>query len=74
MTPWADAVFAIDRDWWKQYGAEVQGLACERLSMRLNRHGAKPAGIGCVEVNEKESELGREGITSFAFRRYGDQP
>ena len=46
MTPWADAVFAIDRDWWKQYGAEVQGLACERLSMRLNRHGAKPAGIG----------------------------
>jgi len=31
-------------------------------------------GFGCVEVNEKESELGREGITSFAFRRYGDQP
>jgi hypothetical protein len=31
-------------------------------------------GFGCVEVNEKESELGREGITSFAFRRYGGQP
>lgn len=27
-------------------------------------------GFGCVEINEKESELGREGITSFAFRRY----
>ena len=31
-------------------------------------------GFGCVEINEKESELGREGITSFAFRRYGDRP
>ena len=31
-------------------------------------------GFGCVEVNEKESELGREGITSFAFRRYGARP
>lgn len=27
-------------------------------------------GFGCVEINEKESELGREGITSFAFRRF----
>lgn len=27
-------------------------------------------GFGCVEINERESELGREGITSFAFRRY----
>ena len=27
-------------------------------------------GFGCVEINEAESELGREGITSFAFRRY----
>lgn len=26
-------------------------------------------GFGCVEINERESELGREGITSFAFRR-----
>lgn len=26
-------------------------------------------GFGCVEINEKESEIGREGITSFAFRR-----
>ena len=28
------------------------------------------AGFGCVEINDKESELGREGITSFAFRRF----
>jgi hypothetical protein len=27
-------------------------------------------GFGCVEINKRESELGREGITSFAFRRY----
>lgn len=27
-------------------------------------------GFGCVEINEMESELGREGITSFAFRRF----
>ena len=27
-------------------------------------------GFGCVEINEKESELGRDGITSFAFRRF----
>ncbi|HHJ1397650.1 TPA: methyltransferase domain-containing protein [Pseudomonas aeruginosa] len=27
-------------------------------------------GFGCVEINERESELGREGITSFAFRRF----
>ena len=46
MTPWADAVFAIDRDWWKQYGAEAQAYNGERLSIRLNRYGAKPAGIG----------------------------
>ncbi|HBO9015065.1 TPA: class I SAM-dependent methyltransferase [Pseudomonas aeruginosa] len=26
--------------------------------------------FGCVEINERESELGREGITSFAFRRF----
>ncbi len=26
--------------------------------------------FGCVEINELESELGREGITSFAFRRF----
>ncbi|RUF99307.1 methyltransferase domain-containing protein [Pseudomonas aeruginosa] len=25
--------------------------------------------FGCVEINERESDLGREGITSFAFRR-----
>ena len=29
-------------------------------------------GFGCVEVNERESELGREGITSFAFRMFRD--
>lgn len=29
-------------------------------------------GFGCVEINERESELGREGITSFAFRRFRD--
>ena len=46
MTPWADAVFAIDRDWWKQYAAEAERFAGERLSMRLNRYGATPAGIG----------------------------
>ena len=28
--------------------------------------------FGCVEINERESELGREGITSFAFRRFHD--
>jgi len=28
-------------------------------------------GFGCVEINEAESELGREGISSFAFRRFG---
>lgn len=27
-------------------------------------------GFGCVEINERESELGREGITSYAFRRF----
>ena len=27
-------------------------------------------GFGCVEINDSESELGRDGITSFAFRRY----
>ena len=27
-------------------------------------------GFGCVEINERESDLGREGITSFAFRRF----
>ncbi|WP_339521737.1 methyltransferase domain-containing protein [Pseudomonas sp. EA_35y_Pfl2_R111] len=27
-------------------------------------------GFGCVEINKRESELGRDGITSFAFRRY----
>lgn len=27
-------------------------------------------GFGCVEVNEIESDIGREGITSFAFRRF----
>lgn len=27
-------------------------------------------GFGCVEINEAESELGRDGITSFAFRRF----
>lgn len=27
-------------------------------------------GFGCVEINEKESQLGREGIISFAFRRF----
>ncbi|MFU5501148.1 methyltransferase domain-containing protein [Pseudomonas aeruginosa] len=26
--------------------------------------------FGCVEINERESGLGREGITSFAFRRF----
>ncbi|HCR1638124.1 TPA: methyltransferase domain-containing protein [Pseudomonas aeruginosa] len=26
--------------------------------------------FGCVEINERESDLGREGITSFAFRRF----
>ncbi len=26
--------------------------------------------FGCVEINEHESDLGREGITSFAFRRF----
>lgn len=31
-------------------------------------------GFGCVEINEVESDLGREGITSFAFRRYGARP
>lgn len=46
MTPWADAVFAIDRDWWKQYAAEAESFTGERLSMRLNRYGAKAAGIG----------------------------
>ncbi|MCO2196660.1 class I SAM-dependent methyltransferase [Pseudomonas aeruginosa] len=28
--------------------------------------------FGCVEINERESDLGREGITSFAFRRFHD--
>ena len=27
-------------------------------------------GFGCVEINEVESDLGREGISSFAFRRF----
>lgn len=26
--------------------------------------------FGCVEINKRESDLGREGITSFAFRRF----
>ncbi|HBO3174929.1 TPA: methyltransferase domain-containing protein [Pseudomonas aeruginosa] len=26
--------------------------------------------FGCVEINERESDLGRDGITSFAFRRF----
>ncbi|MBH9442730.1 methyltransferase domain-containing protein [Pseudomonas aeruginosa] len=26
--------------------------------------------FGCVEINERESDLGREGITSFTFRRF----
>ncbi|HBO3547941.1 TPA: methyltransferase domain-containing protein [Pseudomonas aeruginosa] len=26
--------------------------------------------FGCVEINGRESDLGREGITSFAFRRF----
>lgn len=28
-------------------------------------------GFACWDINERESELGREGITSFAFRRHG---
>lgn len=27
-------------------------------------------GFGCVEINQEESDIGREGITSFAFRRF----
>lgn len=27
-------------------------------------------GFGCVEINQVESDLGREGISSFAFRRF----
>lgn len=27
-------------------------------------------GFGCVEVNESESKIGRQGISSFAFRRF----
>ena len=28
-------------------------------------------GFACWDISERESELGREGITSFAFRRHG---
>lgn len=28
-------------------------------------------GFACMDINDTESDLGREGITSFAFRRHG---
>lgn len=33
---------------------------------------AERLGFHCVEINHRESELGREGIASFAFRRVSD--
>ena len=58
MAPWADALFAMDRAWWKQYGSEARGFSGERLSMRLNPHGARPAGV---------ADYGNSGAGSIAL-------
>lgn len=43
--PWADVLFAMDRDWWRVHEREAAAFTGERLSLRVNRHGAVPAGI-----------------------------